>query len=293
MWTNGISAERIEIYDMNIYTAQSQVAGLGQVIRNMIHGMVDSRYVSYRLFIKDLKNEYAKSKFGILWDFVDPLVFASMFCVLQVIGVINPEGRGGNLGIPYPVFVAYGFLIYYTFMDAVTYPLDIIKRSRGLLTHQRLAPESLIISLFLRVAFNGAIRIPIMLFFSLILGAFSFVGFLKFLLLFPFLIFVGMSVGIFLVPLNTIYNDVGKFTRTILVPLRFATPVMYMIPAPYDKTLLFNPISDIIVNLRSLATANTFANFDLMCIKIGCFFVLFLVGWFIFHVSIPVLAERA
>ena len=136
---------------MQIYTAESQVKNFSSVVRSMFHGMHGARYVSYRLFLKDVKAEYSKSTFGMLWDFVDPLVFAGIFYTLERMGFFNR----GNIEMPYPVFIVYGFLLYQTFMESVTLPLDILKKSRGLLTHLSLAPECLLLSIFFRVLFNS------------------------------------------------------------------------------------------------------------------------------------------
>ena len=86
-------------------------------------------------------------------------------------------------------------------------------------------------------------------------------------------------------------SDVGRAVRTILLPLRYATPVLYQIPIGW--LLAINPIALILSNLRSLATADAFVSPLEFVVRIVVFAVVFLVGWFVFHVSVPVLAERA
>ena len=103
-----------------IYSADSQVKQLSKVFRSMLKGMIGTRYISYRLFIKDVRADYSKSIFGLLWDFLDPLVMAIIFYFLMRMRVVNP----GEMKIPYAVFVIFGFLIYQTFMESVTMPLE-------------------------------------------------------------------------------------------------------------------------------------------------------------------------
>lgn len=273
---------------MVVYTAESQTNRLPEIIRSMIGGLRGTSYTSYRLFLKDVKSDYAKSKFGLIWDFIDPLVFAGIFYTLQKVGILS----GGNVGMSYAVFVVYGFLLYQTFRESVLSPLKIMRSSRPILTHLKLPPECLLMSIFFRGIFNGGIRAIIMLGFSLVLGDFSLPGFILFVILFPTIILVGMSIGIFLAPFNTVYNDVGRVTEIMLNPLRFGTPVMYSLDQfPLINTI--NPITQILDNLRSLATSCTITDPGLTAGKLTGFVVLMLVGWFIFHVSIPVLAERA
>ena len=113
-------------------------------------------------------------------------------------------------------------------------------------------------------------------------------------MLFPAIILAGLPVGILLAPFNAIYSDVGRVTRIVLNPIRYATPVMYLIPQTgvWETILAFNPVAAILTSLRSLATLNVMEDprgFVFWVVIHGC---LFLVGWFIFHISIPVLAEK-
>ena len=46
-----------------VYSAESQTRHLRDVLRAMASGMVQSRYMAYRLCRKDIRAEYAKSAF--------------------------------------------------------------------------------------------------------------------------------------------------------------------------------------------------------------------------------------
>ena len=54
-----------------------------------------------------------------------------------------------------------------------------------------------------------------------------------------------------------------------------------------------NPVAIILVNLRSLATSNEASNLPILAAQATLLAAVFLAGWFIFHISVPVLAERA
>jgi len=283
----------------NVYTAESSLRNPRQVIRDMVSGMVRSKYMAYRLSIKDIRAEYANSAFGMLWDFVDPLVLGFVFYFLMKVRIINT----GELGMPYAVFVVYGLLIYQTFTESLNLSLDAVRRSRNLLTHQKLPPEAIILSVLFRVLFNSLFRVAAMLFFSLMLfssaanegtSSFSAVGFPIFLVCYPSIILAGMSIGLFLAPFNVMYRDIGRIVRITLLPLRYATPVLYAIPSEFPFNLIhsLNPISPILATLRALATGNDVVHFGgFVGWNLG-FLALFLVAWPIFHLAIPVLVER-
>ncbi len=285
--------------NLKVYSAESSVRQPGQVFRAMFRGVLQSRYMAYRLCVKDVRAEYAKSAFGLLWDFVDPFIFASIFFFNEA-RIISP----GAMTMPYAVFVIYGLLLYQTFSESVTMSLDMMKRSKTILTHLKLPPEALILSVFYRVLFNSAFRIMVMLIFSLVLlgkavedgqSAFSMVGFVKFVLCYPVLILAGMSFGVFLAPFSVIYADVGRVARILLTPLRYASPVLYTLPTafPFNWISIINPIGPFIENLRSLATSDTVTDLPGIAIRCSVFLVVFSAGWLIFHLAVPVLAERA
>ncbi|MCE5231169.1 ABC transporter permease [bacterium] len=287
---------------MPVYTAESSIRRPKHVLREMWVGVRESRYIAWRLFVKDLKSEYSRSVFGVVWDFVDPLVLALIFYALWLVGII----RVTNLAIPYPLFIVFGFLLYQTFVEAVLMPMFIQERSRALMAHVKLRPESMILAVIYRLLFNHGIRVMILLGFAMFLlrpawlgGSaagphFSVVGFLTFIACSPLLILAGMSVGLVLAPFHMIYGDVGRGTQIILNPLRYASPVMYQIPNLTWQFWLMtlNPIAAILDSLRSVATVGQFTWMPQMGAWVGIQLAVFLVGWFIYHLAVPVVGQR-
>lgn len=284
----------------HIYTAESRVDTLPHTVRAMLRGLVNSRYMAYRLAVRSIKARYAKSAFGMFWDLIDPLVLGLIFYGLMKVRVIQP----GEMIMPYAVFIIYGLLLYATFGDAITQSVDIFGQSRGLLTQQKIPPEALITSVFLRVCFNLLFRVVVMAGFSIALQAyavdhglvsFSFPGMLKFIVLSPLIVFVGMSIGLFLAPFNAIYSDVGRVCRIVLNPLRYLSPVLWPLPAAglFGTLNVLNPLSPLIGDLRLLAVANIMETPGPFLGWCAFAAMLFLVAWYVFHLAVPALAERA
>jgi len=270
-----------------IYTAESRAREGGAIIRAMARGILNGRYAAFRLALRDVKGGYAKTMFGIFWDLADPLVFGAIFYTLMLAGIVSP----GELAIPYPLFVTYGMLLYLTFSEAWLASLRLFQTSRAVLAQVKVSPEALILSVAFRAAFNSGFRILVIIVFSLAMGAFSPLGFLKFLACFPLLILAGMALGLILAPFNAIYNDVDRAVRLIILPLRFASPVFFVIAS--EKFTRANPVAVLINNLRDLATANQFSDPGALALWSAAFALLFFCGWYLFHLAVPVLAERA
>lgn len=272
-----------------VYSAESRVKNFRQVLREMLRGVRGCRYVGYRLARNNIVGQYAQSVLGFLWDFADPLVLGTIFFFLYRHKIFET----GDLPIPYFVFVTFGLLLFQTFASAVLDTLNVLRSSRGLITQQKLPPEALLASIFFQVGFFSLIRMAVMIFLAGIAGALSPLGLIPFILGFPVLILCGMSIGVFLAPFNAIYRDVGRFVSMVLVPLRFISPVLFPLEGTvFESTKYINPFWTVMDNLRLLATENTTSDLPVLGMHLAVLLVVGLVGWFIFHISVPILAER-
>jgi lipopolysaccharide transport system permease protein len=276
---------------VHIYSAESKVRKSGDVLRDMVRGLVQGRYIAYRLARNNIAGEYSRSLLGFFWDFADPLVLAIIFYLLRQGNVFST----GETNMPYAVYLIFGLLMYQSFVNATMWTVNVLHQSRNLITQQKLPPESLLLSIFLRVMFFALFRIAVMILLAVAMGSFSPVGMVKFILGYPVLVLAGMAIGVFLAPFNAIYRDVGRFVGMVLVPLRFISPVLFVLPKTpiYETINSLNPFALIMMNLRSLATLNTTEHLGITMIHCGILLLLGLAGWFMFHVSVPVLAERA
>lgn len=284
-----------------VFSARPDALRVRATLRAMARGFWQSPYLAYRLVVRDVKANYSKSILGIFWDLADQLVLGCIFYVLMRNRVI----MAGEMDVPYTVFVIYGLMLYSTFCQSLLMSIDLVKNSKGLLNQMRVPPEALVESVFLRVLFDSVFRIAAMLMFSLLLWpsaesrglhAFSLPGFLEFLAIYPLFILCGMSVGLFLAPFNVVFSDVGRSAKLVLTPLRYITPVLWPIPATgfvFSIIDRINPLTPMIEGLRALATSGAFPDWPWALAWGAAYAAFFLAGWFIFHVSVPILAERA
>lgn len=283
-----------------VYTAESEAFHPKHVIPAMLRGLYHSRYMAARLLVRDLKSDYSKSFLGMVWELVDPLVLGFIFYCLMRTRVISP----GTTGMPYTIFIIYGLFLYATFIESTMKMIQLVQNSKGLLANLKMPPEALILSVLLRVLFNSLFRVIVMLLFSILISlgglepelrAFSLPGFVKFIVLYPAIILAGASIGLLLAPFNAVFSDVGTAVRIALGPYRYLSPVLWPLPATgaWHYMNLISPISPILSDLRLLATHNAMGEATGFFVRCGLYGAVFLLGWFVFHVSLPVLAERA
>ena len=278
-------------FENQIYTADSRALNVRSVVREMFYGLLRSRYPAYRIAWREIKSQYSQSALGIFWDFVDPLILGLVFYFLRNSNVFTT----GETSMPYSIYIIFGLLLFQMFADATLQTTTIMTTSRQLLQHQKLYPEVMLLSVFFQVMFFSFFKIAVMLGFAFATGAFSLVGLLKFILLYPAIILAGLAIGTLLAPFNAIYRDVGRFVRMIILPARFLSPVLFVFPDTlfYRVLVLGNPFALILNNLRLLAVTNTVVDVLPMLVHCVVLLVIGLVGWFIFHLSVPIIADRA
>lgn len=274
----------------NSHSFRSTEVTPSQKFKLMFSSVWPSRYIAYRLFLKDLRSKLARTKLGLVWDFLDPLSMACIFIALYYLGII----RSGQTTISYPSFVTIGLFLYEAYTESCIFSINTISRHKTLITQQPLKPEALLLGNLYRFLFYGAIRCSIILIVLVVLGEFNFVGFLIFIALYPTIIIMGMSLGMLLAPFDVLNNDVGRGVRILFNVMRFATPVMWVFP--HDKfawLYKINPVASLIDSLRTLAIYGTTPYWQEAALWLLCNILLFFVGWYVFHVAVVLLAEQA
>ncbi len=263
---------------------------IGKLLRESLKDIVNSRFLARQLAVRDIKAQYRQSYFGILWAFITPLATAMVWIVLNGTGTV----RLSDTGIPYPLYVFCGTLLWSIITEAINSPMASTNSARGILSKINFPKEALIISGIYKLLFNTSIKVILLLVFVFVFG----VGIHWSLLLFPFAILggllIGTTIGLFITPLGMLYKDIGKIISFGMQFLMYATPVVYAIPKEgLMKTLMeWNPLTPIILTGRDLAVGTTPEYLTYFLIVIACCIPLFFVALILYRVSIPVLVER-
>jgi lipopolysaccharide transport system permease protein len=70
------------------------------------------------------------------------------------------------------------------------------------------------------------------------------------------LILLGTAIGLFLVPIGSLYGDIPKILAVIVTPWLLLTPVIYPVPKRgwFGAIVNINPVTPLLVTTRELAT---------------------------------------
>jgi lipopolysaccharide transport system permease protein len=273
-----------------VYTPASQMRTPGLLIRSMFKDLAGSRELAWRLFIRDVSAQYRQSILGIFWAFLPPILSGIVFIILQSKKVVN----FGATDIPYPVFVLVGTTLWQVFSESINAPLKSVAMAKPMLAKINFPREALFVSAFYQTVFNFLIKSVIIIGVLLIFKVQITAG----LLLAPFailmLILFGMSLGLFLTPIGTLYTDIQQGLMVFLQFWFFVTPVVYPPPQtfPYSLIATLNPVSHLLSGARDLITKGQISNIEPFLFISGLTLIAVFVSWLIYRVALPILIER-
>ncbi|MAM27944.1 MAG: polysialic acid transporter [Flavobacteriaceae bacterium] len=270
---------------------KEQTVGFFKLLRESFEDIAGSLFLARQLAVRDIKAQYRQSFLGIIWAFITPLVTALVWIILNGSGAV----RITDTGLPYPIFVISGTLLWAIITEAINSPISSTNGARGILSKINFPKEALVVSGIIKLLFNVLPKVVIMIIFMVVYG----VAFQWSMLLFPFIllgaIFFGTTIGFFLTPIGMLYKDISKMISMGLKFLMYATPVVFAIPKEEGilKTLMErNPISPILITARDFLVGSTPEYLSYFGIVIAICVPLFFIGLVLYRISIPIIVER-
>jgi lipopolysaccharide transport system permease protein len=273
-----------------IYSPDSELLSFGKLLRSMWRDLLASRELAWRLLVRNISAQYRQSLLGYAWAFLPPMFTTAIWVFLQSQKVFSVA----DVGMPYPVFVLVGTVLWQTFVEALQAPLKTVAESKSMLSKINFPREALILTGIGQVLFNFVIRvlilIPVFWWFD--------VPFQVGLLLAPLgvlsLILLGTMIGLLLTPLGMLYQDVGRALTFGSQALFFLTPIVYPVPkASWAGTLInLNPVTPLLQSTRNwLVSGQTNHLYAFFWVS-GISLVLLFAAWVLFRIAMPHLISR-
>ena len=273
-----------------IYTPESQLRHPRQLVRSMVSDLKASRELAWRLFVRNISAQYRQTMFGYVWAFLPPIVTTLVWVFLNSQNILNV----GETEIPYPVYVMVGTLLWQGFVDALNSPIKLVTSSRSILAKINFPREALILAGLGEVLFNFTIRLVLLflvfvwfripVLWTVVLAPIGVVA----------LMALGLMVGILLVPLGVLYQDIARGLAIFTTMWFFVTPVVYPPPTQWPASLLaqINPVSPLLITTREWLTTGATLHFSSFLLVSGITFLLMLFGWVLYRLAMPILIER-
>lgn len=274
---------------LRVYTPDSAIRNPGALVRGLVRDIQAGRELAWRLFVRDLSAQYRQTFLGYVWAFLPPLVASLTFIFLQSQGITRIE-----TSIPYVAFAMMGTLLWQTFVDAIQSPLNSIQSAKAMLAKINFPREALLLGGLYMVGFNFLIRLVLLVGVMAIWKVTPGPG----LVVFPFamlgLALSGFAVGMLILPIGTLYGDVGKSVPIAAQFWMLLTPVVY--PARTEGfagwLATWNPISPLITTARESLGGGNLTQLNEAGIVMACALLISFLGLLAFRIVMPKLIER-
>jgi lipopolysaccharide transport system permease protein len=275
---------------ITVYDARSEVCHPVRLLSNMARDFYLGRELAWRLFLRNIRGLYRQTLFGLFWVLIPPLANTAIWIFLRKAGILDT----GITEIHPTVYILTGMILWQGFIDAFKMPLELMDKNRNMISKLNFPRESLLLVGFGEVLFDMIIRFLLLLPILWIFG----VSFHATLALAPMatlgLILLGLSLGLLLMPLDSLYQDVGRFA-TIAIPFwMIITPIIYPPRTDFPGSLLnwVNPASPMLLIARDWILFGSTSHWQIGLVFAAIVFPLLLLGLIVYRISIPVLVER-
>jgi len=278
-----------------VYSSDSQLRSLGSFLSEASADLRVAPSVAWRLFLRSLQASYRRSWLGYLWLFLPPVAITATWVYLNAAGIF----RVGQTGLPYPIYVLTGTLLWQVFADALQSPLHQLSSARSILTKSRTPDEALLLAGILEVLFNFVLRlvvlVPAFLWFS---SQWPAARQAEFILLVPFgvtaLLLLGFSIGLLLTPLGLLYQDVSRGLAIAAGFWFFLTPVIYPQTAAGAGGLFLrlNPVTPLLDVTRHWLTFGTSSKTGDAAFVLALTLPLLIIAWLINRLERPHVVAR-
>jgi len=252
------------------------------------------RELCFQLFARNIKSQYRQTVLGFLW-----LVFpalATTFVWLFLRDNVVKFSDEGQTSSAYLLYVLVGMILWQCFTEAYMAPLNAFSSNRQMLVKINFPREIVVFVSLCEVLFNAAVRslvlIPFLIYYS---GDFSVS---PQMFLYPVFLFgltlIGISIGIFLVPIGALYHDVGRMLTVISPIWMVLTPVIYPVPesSPANFLVYLNVASPALITARDAMLGSPMTLMPFTIAMIGIYIPIFVFGLLFYRIAMPIILER-
>lgn len=275
---------------VRVITPHSGLDGFRVAIASLTGGFGQARALAWRFFLKDTRADHRQSALGYVWLLIPPLINALTWIFLNNQRIITIHTGG----VPYPVFVLTGTILWNAFNTSIVGTLGVISGARAFIGKVNFPQESLLYAAFLKSVVDAAIAavilLPVIVIFHLEWRAA--------MLLFPLAllacILLGAALGLFALPVAALYSDVSRGIHLLLRFGFFLTPVIFPLPSrgASRQFMLANPVTAVIVTGRGWLTGSGEALPGAFALVLAISLFFCSVGLVFYKVILPHLVER-
>lgn len=273
-----------------VYNAEPEIARPVRLLASVFRSAWEGRELAWRLFLRNLRGMYRQTFLGLFWIFLPPIANTAIWVFLRAQRLLEFELPAG---VHPTLYILTGMILWQGFVEAFQMPLNALNSNKSMISKLNFPREALLAEGLGAVIFQMLVRlmllIPALFYYRLEwqAGAWLAPFYLVWLILFA------TALGLLIMPIGSLYQDVARFLSVGLPFWMILTPIIYSPPSTYPGTLLnwLNPASPLLMAARDtllIGTSDNPAAVPFAAIAIP----LFVLGLIVYRLSLPALIER-
>lgn len=277
---------------LTTYSSESTSNSVFGATKRLVLEIKNSRYIIWRLFVRDYRAQFRQKIFGYLWAILTPLFVVSSYLVLYAIGVLNP----GVGTLPYTIFLLLGSSIWSCMTSAIVDISSSLQLQADLILKTNIPKISIVISSLVSTMYGMLINMFIVFVVFVIFGFKPSFWFAAYPLLVLPMLMVGAAIG-------TVLSVIGQIAKDLLpLVLQFLTFVMYLTPVVYEqqkdasgvlqKIVQLNPLNSLVNFPRKLITEGNVVGFDSYLLSTAIALGVLILAIQVFYLLESLVAER-
>jgi ABC-type polysaccharide/polyol phosphate export permease len=208
---------------------------------NFVHLMIEKRYSILELSLRDFKNRYVGSYFGLLWMVAQQLATIVVFYFVFSLG-FKAQGPSGYEFMPWFVSALVPWIFLSSALSNIT---SSVSRNLHIVTKTNYPSEFFPIVCLLAEIYTHFIFMIILIIFLYFYGIMVPENFFQILIFFIYGIIIILGLGYFLSALNIFSTDVSHGLTIIINIFFWFTPIVWhlsIIPEKYLFLIKWNPV---------------------------------------------------
>ncbi|MCC7284140.1 MAG: ABC transporter permease [Acetobacteraceae bacterium] len=237
---------------LTVYEPQALLGGFARTLRTAAQELRASRYLIWKLFVRDFHVQFRQKIFGYFWTIIAPFFAVFGFVLLHAAGILSP----GDTGVPYPLYVFVGLTTWGTLASTITAVSNGLVAQGELILKTSVPKIALAVAALAQVLYTIVVQLATIAVLMLLSGVAPNPASVLFIpALLPMLL-LGLSVGLVTSVVGSIARDLASMIQTALSLLMFLTPVIFVastVANPWIRMLIWlNPLTYLVEVPRAL-----------------------------------------
>ena len=241
--------------------------------------------------LRDFSVRYRQSILGYVWAVLPQIVTVAIFAFLAKHRVFDM----GQTTMPYVIHALWSISVWQLFSGCLIGCTNSLVNAGSLVTKINFPKEALVFSAIGQASLDFMIRlIPVSIVF--IWYGFNPSWHSVFIpLILICVLLMALGVGFIVAIINLVLRDMGNAVSMLLTFGMFLSPILYPPPTkePFNLVNYANPFSPLLIATQNLLAGQELAQPEMLILMVVISITMFFLGWRMFHITMPRIAERA